>query len=65
MRELLRLVYDRLLEVGEIEAGYYDPVEPRRRVRRLRKAIEDVLDSGLFDGRWTDVDMSQLPPALR
>lgn len=62
MRELLHLVYDRLIEVGE--PGYYDPQDPNHKVRRLRHAIEDVLSDGLFDGRWTDVDMRQLPPVL-
>jgi len=62
VRELLREVYDRLVEVGN---GYsYDPQDPQRKVRRLRHAIEDVLADGLFDGRWTDVDMRQLPPVL-
>jgi len=63
MRGLLRELYDRLLEVGE---GYsLDPQDPDHKVRRLRMAVEDVLSAGLFDGRMTDVDMRQLPPALR
>jgi len=33
-------------------------------VPRLRQAVEDVLAAGLFDGRMTDIDMRQLPPAL-
>ena len=59
---MLRLVYDRLLEVGE--GCGYDPQDPDHRIRHLRLAVEDVLAHGLFDGRWTDVDMRQLPPVL-
>jgi hypothetical protein len=62
MRELLRLVYDRLDEVGT-RTGY-DPQDPERKVRRLRFAIEDVLAAGVFEGRMTEIDMRQLPPAL-
>ena len=62
VRELLREVYDRLIEVGE---GYsYDPMDPARKVRRLRNLVGEVLSDGLFDGRFTDVDMRQLPPVL-
>jgi len=44
--------------------GYY-PTDPGRDVRKLRQQIEVVLSKGLLDGRMTELDMSQLPPALR
>jgi len=62
VRELLREVYDRLLEVGE-QPGY-DPQDPQRLARRLRRDVEAVLAAGIFDGRMTGVDMRQLPPVL-
>lgn len=61
VRELLREVYDRLVEVGEED---YNPQDPDHKVLRLKEAVEEVLADGLFDGRMTDVDMRQLPPAL-
>jgi len=64
MRELLRSVYDRLGEVGESDSRRYDPGDPGHKVRRLRQAVEDVLSAGIFDARYTDVDMRQLPPVL-
>jgi hypothetical protein len=63
MRELLREVYDRLCEVGQ---GYSpDDQDPEGKVLRLRELVGEVLGDGLFDGRWTDLDMRQLPPVLR
>jgi hypothetical protein len=62
VRELLRLVYDRLQE--RPRRWGFDPGDPRGKVRELTTLIEEVLADGLFDGRMTDVDMRQLPPAL-
>lgn len=62
MRELLREVYDRLIEFGV--GSTYDPRDPEHKIRRLRAVVEDVLDAGLFDGMMTDVDMRQLPRVL-
>jgi hypothetical protein len=62
MRELLRVVYDRL---NECPRGYtYDPQDPGRMIPRLEKLVGEVLAAGIFDGRMTEVDMRQLPPAL-
>ena len=63
MRELLRLVYDRLQE--RPRTCPFDPGDPQGKVRKLVVLIEEILGDGLFDGRMTDVDMRQLPPALR
>jgi len=62
MRELLRLVYDRLGECPRTSGVEWG--DPQGLVPRLRQAVEDVLAAGLFDGRMTDIDMRQLPPAL-
>ena len=62
MRELLEMVRDRLGECCLYE--YSGAGKEHLDLRRLRRAIEVVLDKGLFDGRMTDVDMRQLPPAL-
>jgi hypothetical protein len=63
VRELLRLVYDRLQEVPR--TSWFDPGGPEGKVRRLTEVIEEVLADGIFDGCMTDIDMRQLPPPLR
>lgn len=60
MRELLRVVLDRLNEVPRASYDWDD--DP---VYQLQEAIEDVLGRGIFDGAMTEVDMRQLPPPLR
>jgi hypothetical protein len=67
LRELLRLVWDRLQEMPEtgVKAHGYWPQDPGRELRKLAVQIEVVLSKKLLDGRMTDVDMRQLPPALR
>jgi hypothetical protein len=62
LRELLRLVCDRLQERPRTYP--FDPGDPKQKVSKLMGLIEEVLAGGLFDGRMTDVDMRQLPPAL-
>jgi len=57
------MVWDRL---QEMPTSYtYNPQDPYRLIPKLKKQIEEVLASGVLDGRMTDVDMRQLPPALR
>jgi hypothetical protein len=63
LRELLRLVYDRL---QERPVGYGNELGGSEgRVTRLVELIGEVLADGIFDGRMTEIDMRQLPPALR
>ena len=59
MRELLKFVLDR---IGECPSGWEDP---DGLVPELKWVVERILDEGIFDGRMTDIDMRQLPPALR
>jgi hypothetical protein len=57
------MVWDRL---QEFPTGYRnDPQDPGELIPKLKKLLEEVLASGVLDGRMTDIDMRQLPPALR
>ena len=64
MRELLREVDDRLREFSPGYGRCSGSADPGCLVYRLREALEDVLDGGIFDGRMTDVDMRQMPEVL-
>jgi hypothetical protein len=61
------LVWDRLQEMAETHENvtYYVPQDPDHELRKLREQIEVVLAKKLLDGRMTEIDMRQLPPALR
>ena len=61
------MVWDRLQEMPETRsmASHYEPQDPNGDLQKLVKQIELVLAKGLLDGRMTDIDMRQLPPALR
>jgi hypothetical protein len=71
VRELLRVLADRL---NECPRGYlmatdrsgtgFDPQDPERLIPKLQKLVGEVLASGIFDGRMTELDMRQLPPVL-
>jgi hypothetical protein len=63
LRELLRLVWDRLEQVPL--DSYEGQRETKRQVLALKQRVEDVLAAGIFDAWMTDLDMRQLPPALR
>ena len=57
------MVYDRLEQVPL--DSYEGQRETRRQVLALKGKVEEVLAAGVFDAWMTDVDMRQLPPALR
>lgn len=59
------MVWDRLQEMPESGGMGFYPMDPGHDLRKLRQQIEVVLSKGLLDGRMTDIDMRQLPPALR
>jgi hypothetical protein len=61
MRELLVKVAAVLEYTGPGERGEYPLGTGCAKVRALKSAVEEVLQSGYFDGRVTEADLEDIP----
>ena len=65
MKELLEMVRSVLEYTGSGRNGSYPLGEGCAKVRALREAVDDALDSGLFEGRVTREDLLDVPGMRR